>query len=412
MKAKFSLIALLENGSCVTVKDGKKPPTATRFYVRYSDEQGRHEESLGPDFRLAQKQIETREATRIYEKSTGTKLPPREPDEPLAPDKKTIREAVKAFLAKKSITPDIAENTVENYSQATGHFLRFMADESNPHKCQFLTDIEQDDMFRFSAFLKKEGYKRSSVYSYFLTTMIFLKASGIRLGIPSKQWGKPPKRPAQAYTPEQLDAFFEAALRLPTDSRSTFTGPELVLIFKSFLYTGMRNQELAHLVYGNIDFKHSLWSVRTLEDEQDYADWEPKSKDGVREIPVPDFHTRAIRERMLQRKAKDTDLVFPNTEGKPCKTFRRLLKRVAKLAGITGRVDIHKFRSTCATIWLRKPEPIDVWELRRRIGHSDLETLESYVQLANLQEKEVIVGTNQKFAHWAPKPELVRAAGD
>ena len=64
---------------------------------------------------------------------------------------------------------------------------------------------------------------------------------------------------------------------------------------------------------------------------------------------------RKIEQRMKARHAKRTDLVFPATMGGVDAHLLRILKHVAKRAGLTDiRVDDHKFRSTAVTSWLRE----------------------------------------------------------
>jgi len=383
MKAKFSLLAYV-SGKRVTIpikKGAASPPQgATRFYLRYTDEFGkRHDDSLGTDFALALAEVLSLEARTEYERKTGQKLPavPQ-------PQKKTLTDQIKDWLELKKITPGTAPNTIKTYTRTMKHFLAFAETRGAIH---FAADMTREEMFRFSVYLraerKKNGrprFKPLSIYSHFANVMIFLKAQNIHLAIPKKQWGKPAPRKAQKYTTEELDALFLHA------------SEEESLLFKSFFYSGMRNQELGYLTYADIDFKTSIWTV------QPKQDWETKSDDSVRWIPVPAFHTEDIRERMARSAAKPTDFVFPNSKGTRHQNYVQLLKKVARHAGITGRVDIHKFRSTCATTWLR--DGIDILEVARRLGHGNLGTIRQYVEMMDKEDPKMMERTDKSFERW------------
>jgi integrase len=374
MKAKYSLLAYV-SGKRITVKIKKgaaqMPEGATRFYVRYTDASGRRRDrALGNDFQEALAEVRTLDARTEYERKTGEKLPAL----PLS-QKKTLREEVREWLDLKAMTPGIAPSTVKTYEKGMKHFLVFAAKENPPVYSS--TEVTRETVFRFAAHLRAQDYKPLTVHDYFAQVLIFLKARNVHLGIPRKQWGKPAPRKAQKYTDEELDALFLHA------------NSEESLIFKSFLFSGLRNQELANLTYGDINFKTSVWTV------QPKHNWETKSDDSVRWVPVPRFHTEDIRERRIQKERKENDLVFPNRLEKRHINYIQLLHKVAQKAGLTGRVDIHKFRSTCATRWLR--DGIDVLEVARRLGHANLATIRQYIEMVDKESQAVMDRTSKTF---------------
>ena len=92
------------------------------------------------------------------------------------------------------------------------------------------------------------------------------------------------------------------------------------------------------------------------------------------------------------------DFVFPDEDGKVDHWNLSILKDLSKRAGLTGRVDIHKFRSTCATMWLR--DGVDVLEVARRLGHGDLKTIRQYVEMVNLESQATMEQTTKTFARF------------
>lgn len=389
MKSKFSLLAAASGKRVtmdVTCKNPQPFPNASKYYLRYTDENGkRHDDPLGANFFHALAELRTREARQDYERKTGEKFPEKKTDgdDEVEPVSGTLMVQIDKWIGQKRITPGMAQTTCERYLRGLTLFKQYVtfAKLHGIHKITCAKDVTREDAFRFSAYLREQcKLGPRTAFNYFRYLMMFQKGVGCDLKIPVKQWGEPPKRKPQAYTQEQLDALFLHA----TSEES--------LLFKSFLFSGMRNKELANLTYGDIDFRNTVWSV------QPKLGWEVKSKAAVRGIPVPRFHTKDMQERMLRMKRCETDLVFPNERGEVHNYYLEILKDLSKLAGVKGRVDIHKFRSTCATTWLR--DGVDPFEVARRLGHSDLKTLQQYIEMVNLASKETQDQTTKTFARF------------
>jgi integrase len=58
---------------------------------------------------------------------------------------------------------------------------------------------------------------------------------------------------------------------------------------------------------------------------------------------------------MKRYDAKPSDLIFPNADEKPNRHLIRVIHRIAKRAGIPGRIELHKFRKTFATLVAANP---------------------------------------------------------
>jgi integrase/recombinase XerD len=159
-----------------------------------------------------------------------------------------------------------------------------------------------------------------------------------------------------AYRPDELMALFAAAT------------PEEWLLFQFFLCSGAREQEVMNAEWNDIDFVDGLFTVRAK------ANWKPKDYE-EREIPLPDFLLAKLKERMLTTKGP---LLFPTKNGKPDGHFLRVLKNLAKRAGLAGEFKLHKFRKTYATLQHRGG--VDARTIQKRLGHSDLSTTLAYLE--------------------------------
>jgi integrase len=88
----------------------------------------------------------------------------------------------------------------------------------------------------------------------------------------------------------------------------------------------------------------------------------PKDKE-EREIPLHDGLVQMLRER---KKTSTTDLIFPTAEGKPNYHFLRVIKALAKRAGVREEVaGLHVFRKTYATLQHRAG--VDARTIQKRL---------------------------------------------
>jgi integrase len=167
------------------------------------------------------------------------------------------------------------------------------------------------------------------------------------------------------------------------------------LLLKAFLNSGLRDGELQHLSYGDIDVKHSLWSVRPKDHNLKTREHKLKTIESQRRVPVGEALTKKIMERKEEGKTGE-DLIFPNTtESHPDTHLIRITKRVAELAGLEGRVDNHKFRATAITTWLRNGNAVpDVMEW---VGHKSPDTILRYYAKVKLEQKEHRQKATQAF---------------
>ena len=167
------------------------------------------------------------------------------------------------------------------------------------------------------------------------------------------------------------------------------------LIMASLLVSGFRNNELAHLTYGDVDFEHSIWAVTAKEG------WKPKTKKGLREVAVAPWVTAELKARKEAAGAKNNDYVFPNVKGINKGKVRKygfstdFIKTAAKAAGVEGRADCQKFRSTAATNWLRNATSMpDAMEF---MGHNRPDTMQHYAAHVKIRDKSA----HSRITGWA-----------
>jgi integrase len=193
------------------------------------------------------------------------------------------------------------------------------------------------------------------------------------------------------YTRAQLRALFRVA------------NPYESMVCNLALKLGLRDQEVQFAEFSDINWEDSVFRVRgkTVRGRNKKA-YSFKVKDyEQRDIPIPlDF----LEELRAWKEAHpNQNLIVPSTKGNPNTKLLRMVKRLAKraqivcghcsncLEGLKGdrgcaEFELHKFRRTCITTWLRNPK-LDPRTVMAYAGHADLETTLRYLRPAAAQER-------------------------
>ena len=168
------------------------------------------------------------------------------------------------------------------------------------------------------------------------------------------------------YEEEELEEFFQACLR------------EERAIFNAFYYTGLREQELAHLHWPDLNLKKGVLSV-TAKPEEGFIpkDWEERT------IPL---HPELVE--LLAQLPRRNHLVFPSSRGNPNGHLLRMLNRIVKRAELPGRWYLHKFRKTFATRALEKGA--DIRTVQALLGHKNITTTARYLSTSTDKMRQAV----------------------
>jgi integrase len=237
---------------------------------------------------------------------------------------RSIAVAVPDFLDETKLTKK--PKTLAAYSTALGYFQ-----ESCPKL--YLDDIARGDLLKFAAFLRDEKKQSPrSVYNKFENLMTFLKAHGIRGLIGKNDWPRYVEEEPEIYEREELDQLFAAC------------EAEERLWYEFFLMTGMREQEVMHCSWEDINLTRSTVTVRY---KPEYG-FSPKNY-REREIPIPQKLVKKLKTAKAKAD-KACGLVFPTAGCRPKLDFLDALKAAAKRAQLNPQnFRLHKFRATFAT---------------------------------------------------------------
>jgi site-specific recombinase XerD len=209
------------------------------------------------------------------------------------------------------------------------------------------------------------GYMRAlqSFWSWLQREEFIQETPFTKLKIP-----KAPKRIIPTFSQEQLRQLFGAIdITSPTGYRD-------YTIMLTLLDSGIRCSELTGLGFTDVKLESRLLKV-----------WGKGSKERL--VPIGARVQKAMWKYLNRYRPEPAtpryDQVFLTRDGRPLTKDRleAIVERYGKKAGITGvRVSPHTFRHTMAVTFLRNGG--DVFSLQRILGHSSLEVVRGYVNLA------------------------------
>ena len=272
--------------------------------------------------------------------------------------RKPLSVAVADFLEDTKLSKK--PKTLAAYKTALNYFT-----ESCPKL--YVEDIERRDMLKFAAFLRDEKEQAPrSVHNKFENVMSFLKAQGVRGLVGKNDWPRYTEEEPEVYEQAELDTLFAAC-----DAKER-------LWFEFFLMTGMREQEVMHVYWSDVNLKANTVKVTHKPDRG----WTPKAYK-EREIPIPEKLVASLQAAKATH-AKTCPLVFPTAGCRPKLNFLDDLKSVAERAGLSPEnFWLHKFRATFATwhLW----SGVDLRTVQQWLGHSDMESTMRYLKPSRSQ---------------------------
>lgn len=190
------------------------------------------------------------------------------------------------------------------------------------------------------------------------------------------------------YTPEQFKQYIVVA----KDSRDTIVDYGCYIFFLLAFYTGMRKGELNALKWSDI-VGNTIYVRRSINQKvKGYEETPPKNKASYRSLQIPQKVIKELRKyratiseimqycenlRVCGREKPIPDTVLENHN-----------KQYAKAAGL-HHIRIHDFRHSHASLLCN--ENINIMEVSRRLGHSDVKmTWNTYSHLYPKSEEQAV----------------------
>lgn len=276
----------------------------------------------------------------------------------------------------------IADAKKRNALEAREQALRVKKEFLEAVNVKFVDEVGRDRILDFDGALRKKGNSERTIANKRQRLQSMLTFAGIEPKIyPPKP--KYEKKLPTIYSREELAAMFEVA------------NPYQAMVCKLALKLGLRDQEVKFGEFTDIIWSESVYRVRS----------KPKFNFTVkdyeqRDIPIPTDFLDELK--IWKENRPNQNLIVPTKTGRPNGKLLKMVKRLARrakiecgwcpncIAGVKGECgcdefELHKFRRTCITTWLRNK--IDPRTVMAYAGHADLETTLRYLRPAAAQER-------------------------
>jgi integrase len=305
-----------------------------------------------------------------------------------------IDEVVREFVASPPVK--LRPRSVAKYTEAMlafGMFCRTVTRKSH------VSQLGREDIDGFMAWLvRSQKLAMATAKGKGIIVISTMRAHGAEIQMRKGDWPQTTEMQPDVYKPETLKALFAA---MTVDERD---------LFSTFLVSGLRDQEMQHLAWPDVDERGSL--AVTAKPELGFA---PKNYE-ERTVEIPPVQVKRLQARRRRRPGEY--LVFGtstryvnrgNPGAQPDGKMLLKLKRIALRAGLNcGRCrstwqkqpvtcathpvcanfTLHMFRHTYATSMLR--DGMDVVTLQGQMGHKDIDSTMKYLRMLapeSLREK-------------------------
>jgi len=298
-------------------------------------------------------------------------------DSPNATPKLTLAQTVAKFERDLSAEGK-KKRAVESYMGRVRNFARFFARRPDIA----LDRINADDIRNFLVWLPTNiqrrpgsgGHINNTQRNHLRDAKIMFTRYGVQFPLENKFWPKEIERRKRKYSIDSIKAMLAACKRVRHDNNHWSEQDERDLIH-FLLNTGFRDEEVAHAQYGDINFRKGSVNVYP---KPEYG-WSPKDNESrEQDIDLSPSFLQKMKARKERYSAKNTDLIFPNTLGKPYlnEGLLNVVRRLVKEAGLEEKAGLHLFRKTFGTMVAnsRGLEQARIW-----LGHDDVATTQSYL---------------------------------
>ncbi len=273
----------------------------------------------------------------------------------------TALNTLKDFLESKEYSTDVIDIGARELREFILHLQEVRAFEHHP-----FTKPQSRGLSGYAV----NCYLRAirAFWSWLVREEIIISSPFSKVRIP-----KPPKKIIATFSDKQLTAMLKA-INIATPAG--FRDWTMILML---LDTGLRASELTGLTVVDVNLVDGLMKVYGKGNKE-------------RVVPVGTRVQRAVWKYLERHRPQPANPLCPTlfltATGNPITTdrLRTIIEKYARRAGIEGvRCSPHTFRHTCAISYLRNGG--DVFSLQRILGHSSLEIVRIYVNLAEADIK-------------------------
>lgn len=304
----------------------------------------------------------------------------------------TLPAAITQFLEHLEIEKHRSQKTIRMYD----FYLREFASNSG---AKGVIDISLDNIREFRKYLNRKESNRGetlavSTQNYYMIALRsflkYLQTIDVKALAPEKiQLAAVKQRQVEFLEGGDLARLLSA----PTEAKqSAILRKRDKAILELFFSTGMRVSELAGLQQEAINLKKDEWSIRGKGRKVRTVYITNQARYHLGEYLNARKDTSPFVFIRHDRAAKDLDEPMPITT----RSIQRMIKKYAKVAGITKNVTPHMLRHSFATDLLANGA--DIRSVQAMLGHESIITTQVYTHVTNKRLKEAHKKFHQKGA--------------
>jgi integrase/recombinase XerD len=278
------------------------------------------------------------------------------------------------FLNYLSVEKGLAKNTLDAYRRDLAHYEAFLKKEKLPD----WDKVSRTHILKFLNAESKRGLESASVarglvsvklFHRFLTKECHVKSDITSVLESPKLWKK---LPYFLTSPEM-----ESILKMP-DAKTPVGIRDLALL-ECLYATGMRVSEITELTLENVYLDNQFIKCRGKGDKERLVP--------LGSVAVTACQTYLTRVRSKQKTKAHNLFLGHRGEGLTRQFVWQMIKKYARLAGITKEITPHTFRHSFATHLLERGADLRV--VQELLGHSDISTTQIYTHVSGNRLKSV-----------------------
>lgn len=355
LKFKFERVETQRRGKPVRPVE---PANATTYYLRLTLNGKQVMQPVGANFQQALLEQRNKEMEVEYAKR-GLDVPNLGSD-----SRRSIADAVEQFVKNQS-TLDKASSTVYSYTRSVEAFR-------DTCRKRYMDEITRQDLLDHVQWMRENvptrgiGQQNGTIRARLRYLTVFFTENSMKPPLPMKEWPKVEERRVEAYTSEQIGQLLSKAT------------PDEKDLIEFFLFTGFRDDEAAHSVYADVNFKTHEIKVGP---KPEIGFTTKNGKERVVRVPAE------LIERLRERQQRVPGvLIFPNASAGVDSALLRRVRAAAQRAKFVGRVTLHKFRKTFGTRYGEKHGIVNAQHL---LGHADIKTTQRYMAETKIARSSV-----------------------
>lgn len=280
----------------------------------------------------------------------------------------------------------LLERKYSDYTETSYELDLFKYEEYlNDHKINYLK-VNYNNISEFIIYLKKSGYKSTSINRILSTLRSFYKYLEKNKKIINNPFSmvsslKTEKRLPNYFKYDEFNKMIDTLEKNPLDIRNR-------LILEMLLATGLRVSELANIKLNDIDYINQEIKVMGKGSKERIVYYGSYAADSL------DKYLNESRNILLN--GRESQYLFINNNGGNLTTrgIRLIIDNIVKKACINSKVSPHTFRHTFATIMLN--EGCDIKSVQELLGHSSLSTTGIYTHLTNEEVRRAYLNAHPR----------------